>query len=284
MTISTLSRAEYDALKRLNLSTLKHIGRSPAHYKHALTHERPDTDALKRGRAVHVATFEPMVFARRYAIWDGGTRRGKDWDKFCEDNAGKEILTESQASDVEEIAAAVRADPIAAPYLSGGRGEQTITWDLEIPALSDFPAQSWECKGRLDWVTRGALVDLKTATTAHPEQFGRQAVKFGYHVQAAWYSDGYEIATGKRLPVVLVVVETEPPHVVSVFQIPDRYLDLGRDVYRGWLNRLDWCQRENLWPGYLEDVGELTLPRWAIPWEEDDDATTFGLEIGGDHA
>jgi hypothetical protein len=275
-----VNRQEYDALKRLNWSTLKNMGRSPAHYKYALTHPREDTDSMKKGRAVHVAVFEPLVFARQYTVWEGGRRAGKEWTAFREDNVDKEILTLKEYEECAAIAAAVRADPVAVPYLGGGRGEQTITWEFDFPAVSDFPAQRFECKGRIDWVTPAAIVDLKTSKTADPTGFGHEAFRYGYHTQAAWYADGYEQATGKRKPVVLVVVESAPPHAVSVFRIPDVYMDLGRETYRGLLNRLDFCQREDSWPAYLEDVGELTLPRWALPFNDDEDVAGLDLEIG----
>lgn len=275
------ARSDYDSIDRLNWTRLKLMGRSPAHYKHALTHPRPDTDAMKRGRAVHAAVFEPLQFARRYVCWTGGRRYGKTWDNFCADNADKEILTADEWESCERIQEAVRGNEQAAPYLSGGKGEQTITWTTETPETPGFPAQRFECKGRLDFVTAAALVDLKTCKDASPAGFGRDCFKYDYHSGAAWYRDGYAAATGKERPFVFVAVEAAAPHVVQVYLVPDSYLELGRERYRGLLNRLDWCQRENSWPGYAEAEQELELPRWALPFDEEDDISSMGLELGG---
>lgn len=275
----TMNRTSYDAIDRLNWSRLKVLNQSPAHYQYALTHPREDTDSMKRGRAVHAAVFEPMQFARRFVCWSGGRRAGGKWEAFKADHADKEILTAEAWEECERIQEAVRGDPVAAPYLSGGKGEQTITWTLEIPALSDFPAQRWECKGRLDFVTPTAIVDLKTARDASQSGFGRDCLRYGYHAAAAWYADGFARATGKDLPFVFVVVEAKAPHVVTVQRLPEKYLELGRQHVRGLLNRLDWCTRENSWPGYSDAEIEVTLPAWVLP-EDDEDATGLDLEIG----
>ena len=54
----------------------------------ALVHQRADTTALKVGRAVHTAVFEPDRLLRDYVLWDGGDRRGKEWTAFKELHEG----------------------------------------------------------------------------------------------------------------------------------------------------------------------------------------------------
>src|SRR5438128_2539049 len=91
-----LRREDYDSVERINHSSLKLIARSPSHYLHGLLEERADTDALKMGRVTHLAVLEPERFRSLITVWDGGRRVGKDWDKFCEQNAGRELLTEEE--------------------------------------------------------------------------------------------------------------------------------------------------------------------------------------------
>ncbi len=267
-----MSRAEYDALLRTNWSRLKTLGKSPAHFRHEFfAKDSPDTSTKKLGRVGHVAVLEPERFRTECAVWTDGRRAGKGWEAFKEANEGREIITEDEASYCNALQAAVRADVHAAKYVSRGQSEVSILWTHEVPTIAGLPGYTMNCKGRVDFVAgAGALVDLKTCRDASPEAFGKACWNFRYHVQAAFYADGYEAATGKRLPFVVVAVETSAPHVVQVYRIPEEILELGRQEYRSLLDRLNHCRNENHWPAYFEGEADLTLPKWAAPSEEED--------------
>lgn len=284
LVIYDLSRREYDEIDRMNWSRLKVLGRSPAHFLHQLTAEEEEqSDALVVGDALHVSVFEPESFARRFAIWNGGRRFGKEWETFCDANKSRSILTTQQAEQVRTIAKAVRSDATAQKYVTGGRGEVTIQWSQTLPAFAGMPETRIDCKARIDFIANaGALVDLKSTKDASPDAFGRQAWTLGYFAQCAWYRDGYEAATGQRLPFKLVAVEKNEPFVVQVYNVPDAVLDLGREHYRNLLQRYVLCRSESRWPGYAADGGELelTLPKRALPFDDEEDLTGMDLVFG----
>src|SRR4029077_6500729 len=118
--IVSMSRAEYDRLDRVNWSSLKLMARSPAHYRQALIEPPADTDEKALGRAIHLSVFEPERVRQLVAVWDGGSRRGKDWERFKEENKGRELLTENAAKRCSQVAEAVRRDSNASRYLAGG--------------------------------------------------------------------------------------------------------------------------------------------------------------------
>jgi exodeoxyribonuclease VIII len=279
MTIhSRVPRADYDATPGMNISRLKEIRRSPLHYRHALALPRK-TDALTLGIASHVATLEPERFDSDFAIWQRRTeagkmapRSGQYWQGFCDDNAGKSILTPDEAATAAGIAVAVRGNALAMKYLATGEPEVTLTWDL-----AERP-----CKGRVDWITyidgEPVIVGLKTARDCRHFVFGAQAAKLGYHLAWGWYSDGYTAATGKHARSVEIVVESAPPHAVAVYVIPPDIIDQGRDEYQACLNRLAECEASGEWPGPVPQEEWLTLPSWAYQ-AEDDDITDLGLEV-----
>ncbi len=303
--VHDVSRDDYDRLDRVNWSTLKHMGKSPAHYRRmALDRQAGDTDAKKLGRCSHLATLEPEKFRSEVATWTGDRRAGKEWEAFKKKNNGRELLKQEQHDYCVEIGEAARSCAMAKPYLAGGHGEQTILWshvvkpapkpiviaDNDSPtveALAQAINQATaldgykiDCKGRVDFVADiGALVDLKTTRDASPEGFGRECARYEYHVQAAFYRDGFRSATGRDLPYIIVAVETSKPHVVQVYRVPDEILDLGRERYRALLDRLYMCRGQSDWPGYGSEVLDLTLPRWATPGE-DEDVTGLDLVIG----
>lgn len=266
--IHGLPRAEYDATPGMNWSKLKILGRSPAHFRHALMQPVERTEAMVIGNATHVAVFEPEDFRARFAIWDGGARRGKEWTAFQKENRGRDILTQSQADEARIIANAVRNDRHAAKYVSGGRGEVTLRWHRD----------GLDCKARPDFVANiGAIVDLKTTKDASPAGFGKQVANLDYLSQCAWYADGYALVTGSRLPFKLIAAEKSAPHVVQVHNVTDELLALGRERYATLLEQYAKCAADNHWPGYVDGEIDLVLPRWALPSLEEDG--TDGLDF-----
>ena len=265
-----VSRAEYDLIDRCNFSTLKHIGRSAAHYKHALANQQEDSDAKRLGRIRHLMVLEHEKAASEIVVWDGGVRRGKDWDAFRVRNAGKELLNEKEFEECSALAVSVLKDPIASKLISGGHAEVTMLWtQVETP-----------CKGRMDYLAPTHIADLKTTKNASPDGFGKEVWNYKSHAQAAWYLDGYERATGIRLPYYLIAVENFAPYVCQTYLVPELVLDAGRKEYQGWLDRLNQCRATKNWPAYHDAVLELTLPRWALDVGEDDEDLS-GLDLIG---
>jgi len=273
-----LRREDYDSIERVNYSSLKLIARSPAHYRHGLLEGRADTDALRMGRVTHLAVLEPERFRSLIAVWDGHARRGKDWEKFCDQNQGRELLTVEERDLCLAMQQTVRSNRHAMRYISGGQPEVTILWTAEVGG------RSVPCKARLDFDTDDAIVELKTTRNAEPLTFGRQAFNLNYHCQAAWQVDGYARAAGIGKPHVTVAVEKEPPYEVVVFRMPERYLEMGRAEYRAWLALREECRENARWPGYAETELDLEFPPWATGADEDlggEGLTSGGVALAG---
>jgi hypothetical protein len=112
------------------------------------------------------------------------------------------------------------------------------------------------------------LGDLKTSYSAEQERFGRTAARFEYHAQLAFYLDGLTYATGMRPPVKIIAVESTAPFDVSVFNVGDNEIELGRSHYKRLLRRVVECQEANHWPGRYTEEQELLLPLYAYPEDE----------------
>lgn len=262
---------DYDVIDAVNYSTLKELARSPKHYAHRLKHPRAGTPSMFRGSAAHTAILEPEEFERRYVVFDGKRRAGKAWEAFEKENNARTILKEDEYAQAMAFRDAVRGDPVAQPYLVGGDREVTLVWvDPETGVL---------CKGRPDYVTRdGVIVDVKTTKDASPFWFSRDVAKYQYHVQAAYYGDGYELITKREPRHVIIAVEAAEPRDVAVYRMSDPVIGPGRDAYRRWLKTLVECRQERRWPGYGNGFElELMLPPWALPDEGDLDS--LGLEM-----
>jgi hypothetical protein len=275
---------EYLSLAGTSISRLKELRRSPQHYLYRLSNPK-ESKPMTLGIAAHTAVLEPERFERQFAVWrrrtDSGNlapRRGQYWDAFEGENAGKTIITEDEHELATAIATAVRGNSNAMRYLQAGEPEVTLQWQLDGRL----------CRGRVDWFTRVAppnsaeilphIVGLKSARDCRLFKFGNQAAVLGYHLQWGYYFDGYKAIKEAEPRMVEIVVESEPPHAVAVYEIPQDILDQGRDEYQALMLRLAECESTGHFPGPQEQEEPLSLPSWVYG-EATDDITELGLEV-----
>lgn len=254
---------DYRATPGLNISALKMMAHSPKHYRHALANPKKSR-ALALGHAAHVAVLEPERM-EEFAVWSRRTesgslapRKGQHWDLFQAQNRGKEIITEDEYNEAIAIQKEVRANKDAMRFLDAGEPEVSMQWTI----------RGRPCKGRADWIRSEAsgalLVGLKTSRDPRLYQFSNQIARsLNYHLQWAWYHDGFEFVTGQPpAKVIEIVVESTPPYDVIVYEIPDDVIQPGRDDYMRLLEKLEECERTNDWPGAAPGVVLFSLPEW----------------------
>lgn len=266
--------ADYRKLPGEHISDLKELSRSPMKYRHRKDHPGGETPAMALGTATHTAVLEPHKLLTDYTLWDQGDRRGKGWEAFkaTAEAAGKRILTKAEFDLVQGMRDSVRDFLPAMKYLKDGEAEVTMQWTE--------PLLGTACIGRLDWLTKidgkPVLVGLKTAKDARHFKFAGQAYALGYHLQWAYYYDGFYHLTGEFPKVVEIVVENTAPFEPAVYEIPGDILALGHDEYMRLLELLQKCEAANSWPPSLEDEQVLTLPTYAYG-RDDDDLSDLGL-------
>lgn len=198
--------------------------------------ERTQTPSMILGGAIHCAILEPERFGLEYAIapeCDKRTKEGKEiWANFSARNANKTILTQDQIEDILGMKRTVTNHPIANMMLTGGEAEYSYyatNEEFKLPV-----------KCRPDYVKNGSLIDLKTTQDASFEGFARQIGQFGYHLQAAYYIDVYNLATGLNHPdeFFLVAVENKAPYAVAVYKLDSMHIEAGRVAYKKAMGKL----------------------------------------------
>lgn len=246
----------YENVPAVNWSSLKHLAVSPLLYKWRLEHPQPDSATLVVGAAIHCALLEPGKFDSRYAVFDG-RRAGKEWDKWQDDHPGVKSLKPDEMERVTRSAEAVRAHRIARHLLEGCRAEEPTTWV--------DPDTGLKCKGRIDAIAPGFVLDLKSARDVEPKWFRRAAADYLYHGQLAFYHDGATVA--RKIPgdaePYIIAAQSDEPFDVATFQLAPDTLGAGRALYRSLLRRLVECQEADFWPGTAPDLEMLDLPPWA---------------------
>lgn len=250
----------------VRFSTLKHIARSPAHYWHQATTTYDDDSLARRlGSGTHAMMFgTPEVI-----VFTGKQRRGKAWDAFKAEHAGKVILSRSEHAKASAMVAALHANPLAERLLfsPGTIHEQRLDWSWLGRSIRSTPD------------ARGAyhLVELKTCRTADPEWFKRDATRMAYHAQLAFYRRAILEAIGtKPREVYIVAVESVAPYAVTALQLTERALDQGERLARVWFERLLVCEATNAWPEYSQAIVEFDVA------DSDFSLTVDGEEVGFD--
>jgi hypothetical protein len=255
------SESEYRAISAANYSTLKHAQRSAAHMFAAMA-PRDATPAMLLGSLVDAMVFGPdelhLRFVRAPQV-DRRTKSGRDeWEAF---NAGLTEGCRAIDSDTwekaERMVSMIRTHRTARALLNGHKYQTPMVWV--------DPDTGVRCKALLDSVLPGVTItDLKTTTCADARDFARAAASMAYHVQAAFYSDGWRACTGTDLPFTFIVSESVAPHAVAVYRLDDAAIDSGRARYKSALQMFAECTRSGVWPGYADHLQTLELPRWAL--------------------
>ena len=250
----------YSDLQGVNWSHLKAMAKSPLHYKYGLTTPRPDSPAMRLGRAIHTAVLEPDLFPVEWTLYDG-RRAGNAWTEFAAVNADKGILTVDEYDTVLAVRDAVHSHKVARRLLRGGRSEVTLQWIDPVTRI--------KCRARLDHLRGNVLTDLKSTKDIDNRSFGRLAANMGYAGQLAFYRLGL-VATGHDLaPVRIIAVESSAPHDVGVFSVDEDVLEVGVMEVRKLLHQLKTCRRLRRWPGRYPDEESLLYPEWALPSASD---------------
>ena len=251
--LTDLPEEDYFANPRLSQSQAKTLLANPARYKYELTAPREERATFDVGHAAHtliLGTGAPL------AVIDVDSRRGKAWTDPADTARadGYVPLTRKEADAVHGMRDAVYDHPGARALLElDGQSEKTVLWDDE-----DVP-----CRARLDRLSDGLILDVKTAADASPAGFAKSAANYGYDVQQVAYTRAVQAATGEAPPFVFLVVEKAPPYSVALYTLPPEATERGE---RRWLDALDLfkqCTATDTWPAYGDDVQTLPWPRWA---------------------
>lgn len=245
-------------------SALDLVHRSPAHYKAWVdgTIEEEDRLAFKRGTALHCAVLEPEKYARVYTAHpDFGDCRKKEnkaaRNEWREANKARIWLPVDMLESVNGMSRAVLAHPLASKLFVGGKSEVTLRWQDETTGL--------QCKARVDYLSgNGATaIDLKSTANADYDAFKRSVSTYGYHRQAAFYSEGLRALEKPVSYFLFVAVESAAPYGVATYSLNAEALAKGLSSIRDDLETLATCVKTNEWPGYPVRLQELDLPPWA---------------------
>lgn len=137
----------------------------------------------------------------------------------------------------------------------------------------------------VDWLTPDGLIfaDYKsTQESAAPHALARKMVSDGWDVQGAMGERGLNALDPQnqgRRRYLFVVQEQQRPYALSVCELSESVLTMGRKKLDTAVSIWRRCMTENRWPGYAADVIVPDYPGWAeAAWldREANDNTILG--------
>lgn len=253
-----IARAEYEAIRAVNGSTLVHFERSAMHAREVMLHPPRPTEAMELGTAIHCAVLEPSRFAAEYVAAPKVDRRTKDgkkeWADFETAHAGKTIISEDDFRTVTKMRDAAWSHPVAKLMLSGiGHNEVGVVWRE--------PETGEVCKGLIDRVSNFDgwtwVLDVKSTLDASARAFSRQIKNLHYTPKASFYLDGCNRVAPRDRRFAWIAIEKTAPYAVAIYEPDGEAIDEGRSRYMRWLRNYVEARETNLWPGYPETVQGL---------------------------
>lgn len=231
---------DYHALPAVSAHGLSALLDSPAAcYRRYLDPQRvPEepTAALRLGTLVHALALTPRQVEHTFVVADYERRSKAGKARYAALTAsGLTAIKPGEWALATTLAAALLAHPEARKLLRGGQKERSI---VQPRAAGLLPL-----KGRLDLhhESRRLVVELKTthALAALPAAIDR----YRYLLAAAFYQH-----LVKAAGVIVIAVQTTPPHDVAVLPLDRLQLQAGHEQWRTALAQFDDCWTSGEWP------------------------------------
>jgi PDDEXK-like uncharacterized protein DUF3799 len=262
-----LSSQDYHAdTNSISRTSLMEFKKSPRKYWAKYRNpERPIEEpkpAWKFGTAFHTLILEPDLFEKNYFIMpkkvllkDVGR---EEYDKYKEieknaENTSKIVLSWNDHESLLAMQDSLFNNEKAQRLLEGGIYESSYFWEDEHSGLI--------LKARPDILHPNIYIDLKTIDDASPQNFQREMVKYGYHIQAAMTKDAIKILTGEEIKACInICVEKTYPYSVAIYIIDELAIEAGHMEYKQLCLNMKSCIINNEFGDY--EIQEIGLPSW----------------------
>jgi len=243
----------------------------PALYRYRRDHPKVSA-AFDFGTAAHklVLSTGPPIDIIDAKNWQ--TRAAQDKRKESR-AAGRVPMLTDEFCEVVAMEAAIREHPLARALFDPERGrpERSLFWQ-------DDEFGIWR-RARLDWLPdvragrRLIIGDYKTASAVDPESIRKAVANYGYHIQAAQYTDAARAVLDADPAFLLVFQMKDPPYLVNVAELDDDAIRAGRARLRDACEIFRDCTETGIWPGYEaatdDGITYVSLPPWAARTEGD---------------
>ncbi len=255
--------SDYHAIKALSNSSLSVLKRSPTEFcKRFITREMKgqETDAMLLGSAVHMLALEPERFDAEYVVLDGPINKSLDppkpygrntkaFEKWLDAEMAlqtRKVLVREEFANSLAIAKAFQGHPTIAAIMAS-RAEKLF--ESECSMEYEIGDDKVEMKCKIDFVcpAERIIVDLKTTSDPSPHAWSWSAEDFGYHRQAAIYSDAMQAKYGEPFRFLFGVVRSKEPYEAAVYELDAESIQRGRSEYEALIEQYVDRKAKNDW-------------------------------------
>lgn len=258
------------ATKRLSYSALKAFGKSPRHYVQHRLFPRVPTEAMMVGSAFDCLALTPDEFDGKYQVLPKFPPKDKKItttiaerkEKYLSEHKGVTFLNQANMDTVNKMVVKILDNENASVYLrAAGKVQEHIFWSDKETGL--------KFHGYIDKLCPDFMFDLKKVADGSKDAFQRDAIKYGYPLQAACYQLGTgRLFGGNEKPFLYVTMEASEPFNANVFKASEDYLSFGYQQYKMLCKEFVRCVENDCWnEGYefFQGMGyeSLMVPPWA---------------------
>ena len=242
-------------------SQLKKMLEAPElfHEQYILGNAKPmkQSDALVIGSYYHAGVLEPHLLGEEFAVYDGKVRRGSAWDKFQQDNQGKEILSQANIAVADSLIQATMNNERTMELLAEGEPEVSFFGELE----------GVKVKIRFDFLNPSYGLDLKSTGKNAKSVYDIQSSmeSFNYDLSAALYMDLYNVWAAEnnepRMTEFYWPFASKSVGNCQVYKATSDLIRVGRLKYKKALNLI----KEHTAAGWVfeDTIEELTPMRYV---------------------
>jgi len=238
----------------LSSSAIKTIAKKSV--LHFMEQKPFNSPALTIGSAFHTYVLENELFFKEFIVAPKIDRRKKagkeEWTKLQNQatTTGKQLLAEKDFKMICIMSEKIFEDKTCKELLSNGE-----------PEVSFYRENFIDIKARVrpDYYKEGQyIVDLKSCQDASPRAFRYDILKYGWHIQAAFYMDVLEVND-----FYFIASEKQHPYACQTYKLSDHLINEGRiaymDAIASWKNFLEFGTIEKYKTDNMTDKGIIIL-------------------------
>lgn len=260
--------------------------------------ERETLSAFDVGTYFHTAILEPEKLSEECAVFEGGIRRGKEWDEFKANAGSRAIITKTEKETANRLIAAIKNSPVSMNLLNKSKPEvsafievfvfddevysvknddcyqlTSIGWvpnySMELSALKEF-ATKLVIKVRADalGVGTGVISDLKSTTGNCKNAYEMQAKvnSYQYDLSAALYLDVFNMASDEEYHTFVWLFASKDLGNAKAYRATDKNIMVGRAKWRKAVIDLAFYINNN-WE-FTDSLGEIGPSVFNLEWLE----------------
>lgn len=223
---------EFIESRPLSASSLKAFRKSPKHYLQYLNKPFEASDAMNLGSLVDVLTLTPEKFDKRFYVFQKATGTGSRAINEDAKRKAKEkrvtLITSEQVKIAKICVESLYSNRMSRELIEAKKNVQKqLKWrnntnNLPLIGYQDFESMAWGDH---------FIVDLKTAKSADPDKFNRDAANFDYEIQVGAYLDAHHRLYYKFPNFIFLVVETIEPFNVSINFCDEEYINRAKSEF-----------------------------------------------------